>query len=250
MRHKKNLWITCFLLALLLIFSPALVKADTHIIKNKHTDAVSFMGQTEPAKDETGGTWISKDKFREDNGEESSFIVRLDLKKIYFINHQEKTYAEMSFPVDLEKILAPEAIQRLQMMEITSKITPTSETRKIKNWNCKKYLIELGISMMGMTMPMTQEIWASKDLGIDLDLYKKFNKEVLAINPWTKGLADEIQKIEGYPVLSSFSMKMMGAEIKFQEEVVSVEKKDAPAGNYDIPEGYTKAAYNPFAQQR
>ena len=65
-----------------------------------------------------------------------------------------------------------------------------------------------------------------------------------------KGFTEEFKKMEGYPVLTLVSMKMMGTETKSKEEVISVEKKDAPAGTYDLPEGYTKATYNPFQQRK
>jgi len=66
------------------------------------------------------------------------------------------------------------------------------------------------------------------------------------MNPMLKGLIEEFKKIEGYPVLTKVSMNIMGSETKSQEQVLSVEKKDAPAGTYDLPQGYTKTAYNPF----
>jgi hypothetical protein len=47
------------------------------------------------------------------------------------------------------------------------------------------------------------------------------------------------------------TMNMMGSEMKSREEVISVEKMDAPEGTYDIPEGYTQSeTYNPFQQKR
>ena len=39
---------------------------------------------------------------------------------------------------------------------------------------------------------------------------------------------------------------MMGGEIQYREEVTSVEKKSAPAGTYDLPQGYVKTTYNPL----
>jgi hypothetical protein len=242
---KKIFGIVISLFALALFLSPTLAKADIFITKTKHTDEVVMMGQVQPAKDEQGISWMANDKMREDMGDIST-IARLDLNKIYYINTKDKTYSEIDLPVDFEKILPAEATQYLQMMQVSATVTDTGETQKIKEWNCKKYLAEISISMMGMTMPMTMEIWTSKDLGIDLDIYKKFRSETILLNPMFKGLTEEFQKTEGYPVLTKMSMTMMGAETKSQEQVLSVEKKDAPLGTYDLPQGYTKTAFNPF----
>jgi len=72
----------------------------------------------------------------------------------------------------------------------------------------------------------------------------------MLLNPMFKDAMAELEKMEGITVLQKFSMTMMGAEQKFQEEVISVEKKDAPAGTYELPQGYTKKAYNPYAQKK
>lgn len=251
MRKKLFFWFTALVFAFSIILCPTQAKADIYIKKIKHTDAVTIMGQTQPAKDEEGATWMAKEKMREDEGENKTTIIRLDLNKIYVIDHTQKTYSEIDLPIDLEKMLPAEAKQMMQMMQVTPKVTETNETKKIKDWNCKKYIVEISISMMGMNMPMKMEMWVSKDLGIDLKLYEKFYTEFLGLQPMFKDFAEEFKKIEGYPVLTLFSMTMMGTETKYQEEVVSVEKKDAPAGTYDLIQGYLKTeTFNPFQQRR
>lgn len=250
MRKKSTLASVVLIFAILILYFPSPAKADFHIKKIKHTDAVTIMGQTQPAKDEEGATWMSEDKMREDEGTSKTTIIRFDLKKIFVIDHEKKEYSEIDLPIDLEKALPPEAKQMAQMMQVTPKVTDTEETQKIKDWNCKKYLVEVAISMMGMNMPMKMEMWVTKDLGIDLDLYEKFYSEMISMQPMFKGFADEFKKIDGYPVLTLFSMSMMGTETKYREEVISAEKKDAPPGTYDQPTGYSKASYNPFQQKR
>lgn len=104
---------------------------------------------------------------------------------------------------------------------------------------------------MGMSMPMKMEMWVTKDLGIDLALYENFYSEILFLQPMFKDFSEEFKKIDGYPVQTLMSMNIMGSETKSREDVVSVEKKDAPAGTYGVPKGYTKSeTYNPFEQRR
>jgi hypothetical protein len=237
------------LIIIALVFSPFLANADHMIKGKKHTDAFSMMGQSQPEKDEEMTTWLGKNKMRQDVGEVTT-LIRLDKDKMYIINHSDKTYSEIDLPFDMEEILPAEAKQMLDTMDISSSITDTGETKTINDWNCKKYLVEISVSMMGMAMPIKMDMWTSKDLGVNLNEFKELYTKTLAANPMFKGLIQEFEKMDGYPVLTEFSMDMMGTQQKYKEEVVSVEKKGAPAGTYELPEGYTKTAFNPLDQRR
>jgi len=239
--------VTVFLIIAALAFSPFAAEAD-HLIKGKkHTDAMSMMGQ--PAKDEDTTTWLGKDKMRQDVGEITN-LIRMDVNKMYIINHADKTYSEMDLPLNLDDILPPEAKQMMDAMDISSNITDTGETQTINNWACQKYLIEISVSMMGMDMPIKMDMWTSKDLGVDLNEFKELYTQILETNPVFKDFIGEFEKIGGYPILTEFSMSMMGTEQKYKEEVLSAEKMTPPAGTYDLPEGYTKTAFNPLDQRR
>lgn len=248
MKKKKILMSIAFLVTFSILFSPTFAKDDTFIKKARHTDAITIMGKIQPAKDEEVISWIAKDKMYVKEGDIIT-IIRFDLQKIYYINKKKMTYSEMDLPLDLEKALPAQFKQMMEMMEFSAKVTNTGETQKIKDWNCLKFLVEIDISMMGMNIPMKMEMWTTKDLGIDLDVYKKLYGEMLAIQPMMQGFAEEFEKIDGYPIMTMFSMQMMGTETKYQEEVLLVEKKDAPVGTYDLPEGLTKTAYDPFEQR-
>jgi hypothetical protein len=249
MKKKIFLFAPVILISFVLLFSPAVANAD-HVIKGKkHTDAFSMMGQSQPEKDEAMTTWLGKEKMRQDVGDVTT-LIRLDNNKMYIINHADKTFSEINLPFNLEEMLPAEAKQMLDAMDISSSVTDTGETQTINDWKCKKYLVEISVSMMGMDMPIKMDMWTSKDLGIDLKAFMELYTETLAANPMLKDFIPEFEKMDGYPVLTEFSMEMMGAQQKYREEVTSVEKMNPPAGTYDLPEGYTKTAYNPFEQRR
>lgn len=251
MKKKIALCSMALLFLLSLILLPTQAKGDYLIKKKRHTDPIEIMGQSQPAKDEEGATWLAKDKMREDEGQTKSTIVRFDLKKIFIIEHDKKQYVEIDLPVDFDKILPPQAKQMMQMMTATAKVTKTQETQTINEWNCTKYLVEIGISMMGMEMPMKMEMWVTKDLGIDMEQYIEFYSEMLSIQPMFKDFIEEFQKVDGYPVRTEMTMSMMGAETRTLEEVISVEELEVPEGTFNLPEGFTKAdTYNPFEQKR
>jgi hypothetical protein len=65
------------LAAALVAAAPA--TADRVLTLASHTDAISMMGQTTPAKDETHQYWFGADAIRYDMGE-SSILVRVDRK--------------------------------------------------------------------------------------------------------------------------------------------------------------------------
>ncbi|HDZ25376.1 hypothetical protein LCGC14_0922070 [marine sediment metagenome] len=244
MSEKNIILVIVSLFAFSTLLSPNLAEADIIIKKNKLTES-TVMGEIQPAKIEEGKTWIAKNKMREDIAE-SSIIVRLDLNKIYTIDHSKKTYSEIHLPVEIDKVFPPEAKQMMDVMRIkSSSIKETAEIQTIRGWLCQKFLVEVEISMMEMNLPLKIEIWTSRSLGIDLNAYKKLSGAILSLNPFIKDLSKEFEKIEGYPVLTISSVNMMGTETKEREEVVSVEKKNVPAKIFNLPKGYEKIPYNP-----
>jgi len=230
---------------LLAFLFPHTAHADHIVKKTKQTTKTVINGQSQNSNETSGTTWLSKNKMRQDEGD-STVIIRLDKKKLYIIDHADKTYSEMDLPVKLEENLSSEARQIIQVMNISSSVTETREIREIKAWKSQRFLADISISMMGMDMPMTMEIWASKETGIDLRTFHKFYAVLLSMNPFTKDLVEEIQKIAGYPVITKISMRVKGVETISQEEVISIEETKTSKGIYDLPSGYTQIAYNPL----
>ena len=245
MNHKIAHPVSAFI-GILIVLLPFPANADQLIKKIKQTTETVLNGTNEKTSDENGTTWISKNKMRQDDGNATSIIIHLDKNKVYILNHIEKTYSEMDLPVNLEENLTPEANQVIKVMKISSSIVETLETRLIKGWKSKKFIADISISIMGMDMPMTMEIWTSTEIGINLKTFRKFYAVLLSINPFTTDLAEEFQKIEGYPVLTKISMRVKGVETRSQEEVIKVEESRAPRGTYDLPSEYTRIAYNPL----
>ncbi|MCK4930947.1 MAG: DUF4412 domain-containing protein [Candidatus Aminicenantes bacterium] len=245
MKYRSvQLALTSIVLSVFLL--PLSVNADHVVKKTKQTTETVMNGSNQKSSNDDGTTWISKNKMRQDDGGATSIIIRLDKDKVFILNHVDKTYSEMDLPVKLEENLTPESKQIIQVIKISSSVTETQETRVIKGWRSQKFSADISISMMGMDMPMTMEIWASKETGINLKTFRKFYAVLLSMNPFTKDLVEEFQKIEGYPVLTKISMRVKGVETKSHEEVITVEESRAPKGTYDLPSEYTRVAYNPL----
>lgn len=245
MKYKNAHHVVAFIVFLILIL-PFLLNADHVVKKTKQTTATVMKGSNEKSSAENGTTWISKNKMRQDEGNATSVIIRLDKNKVFILNHKEKTYSEMGLPINLEENLTQEAKQVIKVMKISSSIEKTQDTRVVRDWKSQKFAADISISVLGMEMPMTMEIWASRDTGINLKTFRKFYAVLLSINPFTKDLMDDFQKIEGFPVLTKISMRVKGVETQSQEEVVMIEERKAPRGTYDLPREYTRTAYNPL----
>ncbi|HEX6885405.1 MAG TPA: DUF4412 domain-containing protein [Planctomycetota bacterium] len=224
-------------LAALLLAVPALAQ-DLVVTRQKHSDAMKMPGHEVPASDTTEVTWIGKDRMRSDEGNEVT-IVRLDLKKLYQIDMVAKTYTAIDLPFDMAKYVPAEIAPMLEQMKPKVTLTPTTETKQIKDWTATKYTLEIS---MGMGGGGKQEMWVAKDVGVDLASYREMAAAMLAANPMMGGMAEEMKKVDGFAVLTERTM--MGS--KSTEAVVSIEKKEAPAGHYDLPAGLTEKPFDPM----
>lgn len=228
------------------VFAGPALTSDTVITKAKHSDAVSMMGHEQPAKDTVEVTWIGKDHMRVEDGEDVT-IVRADLKKMYKLNTAAKTFSTVDLPLDMKKYVPAEVAPMIEHMmgQMKVTVTPTTETKKIKDWNATRYT-------MTMSMPMgasvTQEIWATKDITIDPAAHE-MRISFLSADPMVgAAMASEMRKVDGVPVLSETTMVVMGNESMSREEVTSIEQKEAPAGFYDVPAGFTEKPFDPMAE--
>lgn len=222
---------------ILTVFCAVFLTADIYVKQLNHTDAISFMGQQQPAKDEYKDMWFGKNKMAL-HGDDQSFIFNLDENVAYMIYHKKKTYIELKLPLDMSQYLPAEASQMLQMIgEISITVTPTGETQKIKEWKCDGYDINMSMMMMNLKM----KVWACPDVPID---WKKFSEKMLQMANPTMPLSEkaiqEFMKIKGFQIKTEMSMSMMGADMKSYQEVVELMEKSAPAETYSAPAGYTK----------
>lgn len=220
--------------------TPALA-ADTVITTSKHTDAMQMMGQEIPAKDSTEVTWLAKDKLRIEEGDKVT-IIRGDQKKMYIIHPKDKTFSAVDLPFDLKKALPPEMAPMIEQMmgQMKFTVTPTTETKKVKDWNTTKYTM----TMSGGMFTMTQTMWVTKDIKMDCAAFKDLYGSVLSMMPGGASMVSEMQKLDGFPVLVEQSTSVMGSETKGKEEVTSVESKDAPEGNYDVPKDFKEQPFD------
>lgn len=254
MKYRPFVFITSLIVVLFMVVC-AISQNDVFMKQKMHTDAMEMMGQVQPAKDEIQTIWIAPDKMRSENPQQS-IILRLDQNKMYVLDHAQKTYVEMplNFGATMEKKIGEsmdeknmdqeEQAAMMNMMKGMSQmkltITPTQETKKVGQWNCRKYEQSLQ-TMMG---PTQGEIWATEELDMDPELYAKWSAAMMGqggmFGNMMQEMAAEMKKIKGVPVLTQTTVKMMGTSVKSIQELIEFKKGSAPSGYFDIPAGYKK----------
>jgi hypothetical protein len=227
----KKILFTVFLVLAISI----LLTADVYIKSNVHTDAFTMMGKNQPAKDEITEQWIGNNQLANITGDK---IMIMDMNKnvMFIINPKDKSYVETSLPLDMSKLVPKEMAPMLSMMKVTVKVTPNGQTQKINKWNCSGYDLDMNMTMMQMKM----KVWATIDVPFDWKAFAKMYTNVFKMSFMDDAAISEMMKINGCQVFSEMTMNVMGANMKVTTQVAEISKKDAPAGVYAVPSGFTK----------
>jgi len=255
---KKIAYLTLLIFSALCLTAafPTSANAEVYMKQKRHTDETKVMGKTQPAKDEITVTWLGKDRARMDHDQDKSTIILLDKNVIISLDHTKMTYTEMQIgeweksieeavnkdaKTEEDKEGAKKALGFLKgltsLVKFETKVTETKEAKRIKDWNCRKYILKVAMPMV----KMTSEIWATEDIRVDFSLYRKISNAMMAGMPGMQESLKEMEKIKGVMVYSESSGSAMGADVKSTEELLEIADKTPPAGAYEIPKGYVKA---------
>ena len=225
----------------LLVAAPAL--ADV-MIEKKSTNEPS--GMPESASEQTSTSWIGEGRVAEISGDDR--VVILAGEKLMIIDDASKTYNTLALPIDFAK-LAPGMEEMLEQfasqLQLKIEVVPTEDSREINGFPTKRSQI-LVASAVGVTGEI--DVWLTEKVDFDLAAMRKMTKDMTALAP--PGIGDVFKKIselKGFPILQEITMSMMGQTIHSREEVISVTRKDAPKGIYDVPETYVETPYDPMA---
>ncbi len=220
-----------------------ILSADIYIKQNQHTDAVSMMGQTTPAKDEIQELWVGKNKMAT-LAKEMSMLLDIDKKIMYMVNHANKSYIEMGLPVDITKYM-PEQMRGMidaMMGSLKVSVNPNNQTKKIQTWNCAGYDVKMEMSMMGMPMVMNLKVWASTDVPFKWEevMNMMMDNMMKAQMRLSDDAVKELKKVKGYWIVMEMSVNMMGADVKSKTEVLEISEKPTDGKVYMVPPGYVK----------
>ncbi len=233
------------LLPLALIAAP--LAADTVVTEKRVRDAFTYGDKEQPKLEQTVTTWFGDGQLRRDEGT-TSFLLSAKANTLTILDHEAKTASVLQLPIDMEQYvpeaMRPQLRQFRDAMKIESTITPSGTTEKVGNWEAERVDITLSAAAMGMKTELT--MWIAKGFEVDRELFALAARTMAALQPAAGEFAEKLIALGGYPVRTTTKMSGMGTETTTREEVVSLETKEAPAGWYQIPEGYSNKPFNPL----
>ncbi len=231
------------LIAAAVVLVAGAASADIKIVKMDHTDGFNAMGRTTPPVDQERVTWIGKDRMRTDMSDTST-IIRLDEKKLYVVDHDEKTYNIMELPIDLSQFMPPGmAEQMIPMMTFDVTVTPTDETKMIGEWKARRFDVTMTSKMATIEMTM----WATQDVEFDQEAYYAMYKHLNSMSPGLQKMAEEMSKLDGLVIEEEgvTTMTIMGnTTIRKSQKTTSIEDLAPPAGTYEPPADYTEKPFD------
>jgi hypothetical protein len=247
-------------LAVLMLLFAAGSRADTLLTIKARLETTPPQPVTEKSLGEAEWQlWVGDHRLREDTPKLSSSVIRLfDRKKLYFIDHRAKTYAEVDLPFNPATLGAshqtgkpaaagdiPKESGRRQKEQMT--VTVTDEVRRIGPWNARKVVV-VSRGSLGET---TAVKWVSAEVGVDEGTLNRWQADAVVLPPGSfdpemQESQRQLNAIPGYTVLQeSRSSRGPGeTEFRWHTELVSAEKKEPPAGLYEPPDGYMKVAFD------
>ncbi len=233
-------------IAILSISSP--VMADSFFKQVAHSDAYEMMGQLQPEKNDTTVIWLSDGKACSQTENKTAVIFNAEENTIYTLNLETKEYSVMPLnPAtgDAEGAKGDQEAQmrmRAQAMMGSPKVsvTATEESKKIGDWQTKLYDVDISMAMMAMK----QKMWVTEDIKIDKSVFHAVCGGMMAKMPGFGEFIEQLNQIEGVPVMTSTSASVMGKNIVTTTELIEYGEKDAPDGIYEIPKDFKKVEMN------
>lgn len=169
--------------------------------------------------------WIKKDMVKiETSGTTtpgSTMIYRTDLRKIWMLNAEDKSYFEISQDEKAQEVFSAGGTTEKYSIKKTRK------TKAIAGYPCEQFIIKRNTE--------ETQVWGTKKLAhLVRAISRALGQEHTMV---AEGATHEMMKLGIYPMLSS--TKVDGHLIESQE-VTRVETKGLDASLFSLPEGYKK----------
>lgn len=233
------------LLAFLLAVPALPAAADTLLSVRTHVDAFEILGKKEAARDAEVRIWVGEAGARRDDGTTSA-VLRSDRRKLYLIDHEDKTYSALDLPVDLARMTPapqrPLLDQLIAATRVSVALAETAETRKVGGYDARRFNVSVS-GPNGKIFDST--FWVSAGVP-GFEAANRVSATLASLSPGSADWAGKLERLPGFPVLQETTLELEGTKVKSKEELVSVETRNPPAGSYEIPQGYQLLPYDPF----
>lgn len=231
------------LAVLALILAPRAV-ADK-VLTLETVQNITVQGEERPEQRSTAELWIGADAVARDDGETR---VVLQKDRLLLVSHRAKTYSAVDLPVDVLALVPEErhdeVAQQMEEARLDGSLTPSEETQELGGWTAKRYDMSL-TSKAGMQVEI--ELWASEEVEVDPEPYLSLTRALATLQPGGDEWVQKLSAVKGFPVERDTTMSAEALLMQSKERLISVQEKDAPAGIYDAPEGYTEQPLNAMA---
>lgn len=201
----------------------------------------------------TNVMYLKPGMMRMDEPEENtSTIIRMDSEMLLHIDHDKKTYMEVSFAEIKEgltrakkameeamKNLTPQQRQMMEKMGMkmpqlpaqkTYDLEKTEERKEISGYACEKYVLHKGED------ESTDTWWITRDLGSFKHFGEMMAKVFEGFGMGQVAEAEKFAEIDGVPVKT---VEQQGDKLRVSE-LTKVEKSTLDAAQFTAPEGYKK----------
>ncbi|HVP07634.1 MAG TPA: hypothetical protein VMS71_07320 [Candidatus Acidoferrum sp.] len=249
--------IVALVAATILAALPAQVAAEDFLRNVTHMDGFEVMGNKQPARDDTTSFWIGTDRMAMVKGGKVAALLDAKGGLLYVFDNANNQYSsikisDISATVDSISAAAnsndtTEEGQQKKMianMMASTKVTvtPTQETKKIRNWTARKYLIDQSMPMIDTKITA----WTTKDIKIDYTQIQLLTNAFKASTPGFGKVLEEFKKINGLPVSITSESAVMGQTVKTTTDLIEYAQKPAPKGIFEIPTGYKQVESLPM----
>jgi len=250
--YKKTLGRACMMLAIGLGLAGS-TAGDSFFKQVTHTDAVDFMGESQPASDDTTVIWIGQDRSFSTSGDTASIVCLPGENALYTLDHVRRQYSRMPLTFDdmRDEALSEEDEEGAQLAEAMQQmveamlgearvsVTPTDQTRTIDSWQTRRYLVTLEMAFMKMDM----DIWSTEDITTDPALYRAVATKMFGQTQGMDMIQSEMAKVKGVPVLTRCTVEAFGVPLRSETRLIEYAEKEAPDRLYDIPQDYVEVAF-------
>jgi len=223
------------LMIALVLLGAGFLQAGVYLEQQMHSDAVTIMGQTQPARDSIQKIYLENNRMASEN-DNMTMVVRLDLKKIYFINHKAKSYMVSDLPLKFP----PEMEKMFQSFQFQTDVRKTGETRQIGGYNCEG--VEMNLTGF---MNMKIKMWLTGDIQLPYQEYYNMATEMVAYSPAMKQMMEKMKSLGNkFSVEQEMTGEVMGAKTRTLTKLVKFENKALPAELFAPPAGYKEKPLN------
>jgi hypothetical protein len=215
-------------------------RADTYLKIQMHTDGRYQNGTVIPAEDVSVENWISARKMASVSPN-WKFVADLDQNSFFLINLAEKTYMQVPLPLDLLKVVPAEEAEPITAYKYLGTVAAGEGERTVLGIACKRFDIQRWV-MLGGDRYAEQETtaWYAPLPGLDQAVYLQMQRHFHALSNLGPDLTEAYLKIPGFAMAYETVRYNEGTAVKSSYLVTELATREAPAGIYAIPEGFTK----------